>query len=80
MSNFDEQDDISSLNRKDTENNLPIGWVIFFIALIVWGIFYLYKYTPMFSSWTQNGAYEEQHNTIKDMLSTNGIKLKESGN
>ena len=49
MSNFDEQDDIPSLNRKDTENNLPLGWVIFFLALIVWGIFYIYAYTPKFS-------------------------------
>ena len=49
MSNFDEQDDIPSLNRKDTENNLPLGWVIFFLALIVWGIYYIYAYTPIFS-------------------------------
>ena len=44
MSNFDEQDDIPSLNRKDTENNLPLGWVIFFVALIIWGIYYIYAY------------------------------------
>ncbi len=61
MSNYDEQDDIPSLNRKDTEHNLPLGWVIFFIALIVWGIYYIYAYTPMFSDWTQSGAYEKQH-------------------
>ena len=56
MSNYDEQDDIPSLNRKDTEHSLPLGWVIFFIALIVWGIYYIYAYTPMFSDWTQSGA------------------------
>ena len=39
MSNFDEQDDIPSLNRKDTENNLPLGWVIFFVALICVSLF-----------------------------------------
>lgn len=61
MSNYDEQDDIPSLNRKDTEHNLPLGWVIFFIALIVWGIYYIYAYTPMFSDWTQSDAYEKQH-------------------
>ena len=61
MSNFDEQDDIPSLNRKDTENNLPLGWVIFFVALIIWGIYYIYAYTPMFTNWTPNGAYEIQH-------------------
>lgn len=61
MSNFDEQDDIPSLNRKDTEHNLPLGWVIFFLALIVWGIYYIYAYTPMFSDWTQQGAYEQEN-------------------
>ena len=61
MSNFDEQDDIPGLNRKDTENNLPLGWVIFFAALIVWGIYYLYAYTPMFTNWRQSGAYESEH-------------------
>ncbi len=65
MSNFDEQDDIPSLNRKDTENNLPLGWVIFFLALIVWGIFYIYAYTPKFSKWTQNSAYEEENPVIE---------------
>lgn len=65
MSNFDEQDDIPSLNRKDTENNLPLGWVIFFLALIVWSIFYIYAYTPKFSKWTQNSAYEEENPVIE---------------
>lgn len=62
MSNFDEQDDIQSMNRKDTEHNLPLGWVVFFIALILWGIFYIYKYTPIFTGWTQGSAFEETWN------------------
>lgn len=61
MSNYDEQDDIPSMNRKDTEHNLPLGWVILYVALIIWGVYYLYAYTPMFTGWTQNGAYEQQH-------------------
>ena len=65
MSNFDQLDAIPSLYRKDTENNLPLGWVIFFLALIVWGIFYIYAYTPKFSKWTQNSAYEEENPVIE---------------
>lgn len=61
MSNIEEQDDIASFSRKDTEHNLPIGWVIFYVALIVWGIYYIFAYTPMFSDWTQNGAYESEN-------------------
>ena len=36
--NFDEQDDIDALQRKDTAHNLPVVWVILFVSLIVWGI------------------------------------------
>lgn len=59
MNNFDEQDDIPAMNRKDTAHDLPMPWVLFFLALIVWGIFYLYQYTPEFTGWTQNAAFEE---------------------
>lgn len=61
MSIYDEQEDVSSLTRKDTEKKLPIGWVIFFLALIVWGVYYIYSYTPSISGWTQQGVYNEEN-------------------
>lgn len=61
MSIYDEQEDVSSLTRKDTEKNLPWGWVFFFVALIFWGIYYLYAYTPSISGWTQEGAYNQEN-------------------
>ncbi|MBQ3033854.1 MAG: hypothetical protein IJD28_05710 [Deferribacterales bacterium] len=57
--NFDEQDDIDALQRKDTAHNLPVVWVILFVSLIVWGIYYYVSYTPSISGWTQAGALEE---------------------
>lgn len=60
MSNYDEQDDIPSLNRKDTEHKLPLGWVVFYLALVAWGIYYIYAYMPAISDWTQSSAFDEE--------------------
>ncbi len=55
----DELDDIGSFESKDTSHRIPVGWVILFWALILWGIVYLYSYTPSLGGWSQGGAYEE---------------------
>lgn len=55
----EEQDNIEAMNRKDTEHKLPIGWVVFFLALIVWGIYYYIAYTPSISGWTQSQELEQ---------------------
>ncbi len=68
MFNYDEQDDIPAMNRKDTEHNLPLGWVIFFVALIVWGIYYIYSYTPGLSDWSQNSEYEIEYSQSKSII------------
>ena len=57
--NFDEQDDIDAMQRKDTAHKLPILWVIFYLSLIVWGVYYYISYTPSISGWTQDKALEE---------------------
>jgi len=55
----DELENIEDLEAKDTHNKLPIGWVIFFVAVILWGIYYVASYTPSFSGWSQESEYEE---------------------
>lgn len=55
----DEMDTTEEFERKDTSKKLPIGFTILFLGLILWGIYYLYAYTPIFSGWTQINAYEE---------------------
>lgn len=54
-----EEDNVESLSRKDTAHKLPLLWVVFFAGLIVWGVFYFYKYTPAFTGWTQDKQLEE---------------------
>ena len=52
-------DDIESLEAKETAKALPLGWLILFVGLILWGIYYYFAYTPAFSGWSQSKAYEE---------------------
>lgn len=55
----DEMDNTADFERHETEKKLPIGWVLLFVALIAWGVYYLYAYTPVFSGWTQYSAFEQ---------------------
>jgi hypothetical protein len=56
---MDEFDNIEDFEAKDTAHDLPKGWVILYVALILWGIFYFIAYSPSTTGWTQAGEYEE---------------------
>ena len=43
----------------DAKRKIPVGWVILFWGLILWGIYYFIAYSPSISGWTQQKAYEE---------------------
>ena len=55
----DELDNIEEFESKENSRKLPIGWLILFWGLIIWGVFYLYMYSPSLGGWSQGGAYEE---------------------
>jgi hypothetical protein len=50
---------IQDMEREDTRKKLPIGWLLLFIGLIVWGIYYSITFTPQISGWTQEKEYME---------------------
>ena len=52
-------DDIQAFEAKETSRKLPMGWLILFWVLIIWGIYYFIAYTPAISGWSQEKAYEE---------------------
>ena len=60
----EEFDNIEEFTREDTENALPLGWLILFIGLIVFGIYYTYSFSPWSTGWTQEKALEQ---SMKDM-------------
>lgn len=43
----------------DVKRKIPIGWLILFWGLILWGIYYFVSYTPAIGGWSQQKAYEE---------------------
>jgi len=52
-------DNIEDFEAKETAKKLPVGWLILFWGLIIWGVFYFVSYTPSISGWSQEKAYEE---------------------
>ena len=55
----EEMDNIEEFEAKETSRKLPVGWLILFWGLIIWGIYYFASYTPAISGWSQERAYEE---------------------
>jgi len=55
----EEFDNFEEWERKDTKHKLPIGWLILFIGLIVWGIWYTYSFSPGTTGWTQEGEFKK---------------------
>jgi choline-glycine betaine transporter len=55
-------DDIDNLNKfeaKNTSKKLPLGWLLLFWGLILWGVYYTVAHTPAISGWSQQRAYTE---------------------
>lgn len=52
-------DNIEAFESKETSHKLPVGWLILFWGLIIWGVYYFVTYSPAISGWTQTKAYEE---------------------
>jgi hypothetical protein len=48
-----ELDDLSQFEAKETSRTLPVGWLLLFWGLILWGVYYLWRYTPALGGWSQ---------------------------
>ena len=62
MAEHEELDDLKEFlveESVDAKRKIPVGWLILFWALILWGIYYFASYTPSISGWSQEKAYEE---------------------
>jgi len=53
----DDIDNIHDLEAKTTSRTLPLGWLLLFWGLILFGVFYFVAYTPFISGWSQERAY-----------------------
>ena len=55
----EELDNMEEFEAKATAHKLPLGWLILFWGLIIWGVYYFVSYSPAISGWSQSKAYEE---------------------
>jgi hypothetical protein len=55
MANPDtELDDLSKFaSPRETAHTVPMGWWLLFWGLILWGIYYLWTYSPALGGWSQ---------------------------
>ena len=48
---------------QESHHKIPVGMIIFFAALIVWLIWYIYSYTPGITGWSQYKVFEQESKT-----------------
>ena len=70
-----ENDDLSAFEAKETSHIIPVGWSLLFWGLIVWGVYYLWAYTPALGGWQQaqdveGGGASTGTNTFMTILFT----------
>ena len=58
MATQPELDDLSKFEAKETSRKLPAGWLLLFWGLVVWGVWYLWAYTPGLGGWSQEKDLE----------------------
>ncbi len=47
------------MHARETEHELPLGWLLLFAGLVLWGVYYFLMYTPAVSGWSQEKAYQQ---------------------
>jgi hypothetical protein len=55
----EEIDHIEDFEAKKTSRTLPLGWLLLFWGLILFGIYYVAAYTPSIGGWSQERAYTD---------------------
>jgi hypothetical protein len=55
----DDIDNVHDFEAKSTSRSLPLGWLLLFVGLILFGIYYFVSYTPSISGWSQERAYTD---------------------
>ncbi len=65
--------------RQEGKTRMPAGMTVLFVGLIVFGLCYLYLYSPHTTGWTQSGQYQRSMDALKAGIVTHEAKEAESG-
>ena len=65
--------------REEGKKKMPLGMAVLFMALILFGLIYLYRYMPQTTGWTQAGQYQHRMESLKQAVITHEVKEVASG-
>jgi cytochrome c oxidase cbb3-type subunit III len=65
--------------KQEGKSRMPTGMTILFIGLIVFGLCYLYLYSPQTTGWNQTDQYQRRMDALKTAVVTHEGKEVESG-
>ncbi len=65
--------------RQEGKKKMPLGMTILFAGLIVFGVYYLYQYSPQTTGWNQADQYQRSTEAFKQQVITHEVKEIESG-
>ncbi len=65
--------------REEGRHKMPIGMTVLFTGLVLFGLVYIYRYTPQTTGWTQTGQYEQRMGAHKAEVVTHEVKEVEAG-
>lgn len=54
-----------AFKEMERHNKVPRFFLVFFFALIAWGIFYIARYTPQISGWSQYDVLKKESEAAK---------------
>ena len=68
-------DTAEGMERKETAHALPLGFILLYGGLVLWGVWYLWAFSPWSTGWTQAGELAEaaapvESNIIMTVLMT----------
>ena len=65
--------------REEGKNKMPFGMMVLFLSLLVYGLVYLYLFSPLTTGWKQVGQYEKRMEAHKTAVITHEVKEVASG-
>jgi len=63
--NDDVFDNFEEFESHDTAKKLPVGWLLLFFGLILWGIYYIISFTPGISDWSQEKEFKQSMEVVQ---------------
>jgi hypothetical protein len=63
-------DSAEAMEAKETAHTLPVGFLVLFASLVLWGLYYLWTYSPWSTGWTQASELEQVATTASNVTHT----------